>query len=118
MVYTIDVLSEHIVFTIAEALKRSRGEKVAIEPSKAAEEEWVQRVVTRAGAFANLGGCTPSYFNGEGEADKPKSEDQIGKAVRCAPWGEGIQSYVDLIKNWRGDGKLGRLVVTSAGQVA
>lgn len=112
VVYTIDVLSEHIVFIIAEALKRSEGKRAVIEPSITAEEEWVQKIVARAGAFANLAGCTPSYFNAEGEADKPKSDEEIAKAARCAPWGEGIQSYVELIKDWRADGKLDGLIVT------
>lgn len=113
MAYMMDVFSEHITYIISEASKRAkeRGGNIYIEPSQGAEEEWAKQITARAGAFAALSGCTPGYMNAEGAADKPKSGEQIAKAVKGAFWGEGIHSFVQVINQWRNEGTLEGLVL-------
>lgn len=105
-VYTLDILSEHIVYLLREAEKSSKdGKAVTIEPDSEATDKWSTECLSRAGVYATLGGCTPGYLNAEGAADKPKSTDETMKAARAAVWGEGMRSYIDILNNWKADSK-------------
>jgi len=92
------------------------GEKVVIEPTAEAEDLWGLRVASMALTGSAIIGCTPSYLNVEGMADMIRhlpSEEQM-KAARRGIWMKGIADYVAVIEDWRKDGKLDGLVVTTA----
>ena len=124
--FVLTELSKHVVYMISTAEKQAqaqgkgaggkgKGKKVVVEPSAAAEEEWSMCVLAGAGAFAGIIGCTPSYYNREGEADKVMGmgvEAQM-KAGRGGIWGPGIMDYVDVIEGWRDEGGMRGIEVTA-----
>lgn len=113
--FSLDVFAKHVAFIISSAIKKAGGDKaVSVEPSQEAEEAWAVQVARRAGAMAGMGGCTPSYFNREGEADKEKSEAEQFEAAKQAPWGEGIVSYRNVVEEWKAKGNLEGLIIEVA----
>ncbi|KAK7054852.1 hypothetical protein VNI00_003315 [Paramarasmius palmivorus] len=97
----IAVLASHIVHIVSETLKR--GGKAA-EPTKEAEEQWAAETVKRSTAsMAALAGCTPGYFNREGELSQlARAPIEVQKkAARGALWGEGIPNFMENIEEWR-----------------
>ncbi|EFW16656.1 monooxygenase [Coccidioides posadasii str. Silveira] len=101
---TLDTLARHVAFIISENLKNAgdRG-KVAIEPTRAAEEAWAARIKAGAAVLAPVAGCTPSYYNGEGGKDKLSAEEKLAGAA-AGPWPLGLNSYMDLLQEWRDTG--------------
>lgn len=112
MVYGLHTFADHFVYILTEAYGKSKGKKVIIEGDSDAMEEWAQRIVAKAAAFATLGGCTPGYLNGEGAVGKPLPPEIAVKAVRAAMWGSGIQDYIDILKAWREEGSFSGLKIT------
>ncbi|KAJ9605521.1 hypothetical protein H2200_010178 [Cladophialophora chaetospira] len=109
--FTHDVMSNHAVQIITQAQARYPGQKVVIEPTIEAEEIWSGEILKRSMAFAAMGGCTPSYLNGEGIMDSLPMEIKM-KAARMGIWGEGIESFMHTLEAWERDGKLEGLEVT------
>lgn len=112
MVYGMTTFADHIAYILTEAYKNSGGGRPLIEGMPDDMEDWAQQITLRAGAFAVLGGCTPGYLNGEGAISKPLPPEVAAKATRAALWGEGVQSYIDILSKWRTDGDLKGLKVT------
>ncbi|KAK0609648.1 FAD-binding monooxygenase ausC [Lasiodiplodia hormozganensis] len=105
--FALDRIGAHVAFILAEAEKRAQNpEKLIVEVTKEAEEAWSKEVMIRAGWFAAVRGCTPSYINAEGESDKAKDLAEQMKAARAAPWGEGVTRYLDVLRTWREEGGL------------
>ncbi|KAH0840717.1 hypothetical protein AYO21_00629 [Fonsecaea monophora] len=73
------------------------------EPTAEAEAEWTDRVVNRTGAIAGMGGCTPSYFNAEGDIDRLVGQggETARKVAVNSHWGGGWQEYLDILDRWR-----------------
>lgn len=114
--FTLDVLARHIAYIIATGLRGNGDEKIVIEPTAEAEDQWGSRVASMAVAGSAIIGCTPGYLNAEGMADMIRHlppEDRM-KAARKGIWMKGVADYVAVIEDWRKDGKLDGLVVTSA----
>lgn len=82
------------------------GKKFTIEPTYAATKAWTSAILAGAPSFAAAAGCTPSYINDEGAADRPKSAEGQVKAAQRAPWGGGIIDFVAQIEKWRGSGEM------------
>ncbi|RDW72335.1 flavin-containing monooxygenase [Aspergillus mulundensis] len=100
--YVLDQLSRHVAYIISTALRQAGpGSKVVIEPTEEAEGRWAEEIVRRAGAMAGVAGCTPGYYNNDGEIDRPKDMEELMRAARLAPWGEGIAGYVNVLEEWR-----------------
>lgn len=115
VVFTNDMLAQHIAYIITTASNGKRGEKIVIEPTAEAEEQWGLRIASMAVAGSAIIGCTPGYLNLEGMADMILHlplEEQM-KAARRGIWMKGIADYVAVIEEWRKDGKLDGLVVTT-----
>ncbi|GME53167.1 flavin-binding monooxygenase-like family protein [Neofusicoccum parvum] len=106
IVYVLDVLASHVAYILTTARELAGSDKFAVQPSKEAEEEWADEVVKRALWFSGMVGCTSSYVNGEGEAAKEKTPEEMLKAPSKATWGEGIASYVKRLEIWREDGTM------------
>lgn len=112
--YVLGHLSTHIAYMISESVKRAGSEqKAVVEPSAESEEAWSMQIMMRAANFAAMGGCTPSYLNAEGASDRIPPEERM-KAAKGAIWGEGIESYMGVIKEWRQKGELEGLEVAAA----
>ena len=114
----LDQQAIHIAHTIREAERKTGsagavgGSKAVIEPTEAACEEWANRVAGNAHKLSTMAGCTPSYFNAEGEADKMSPEQQAG-AARGAIWGQGYLDYERILKEWRAKGDLEGFAVSA-----
>jgi cation diffusion facilitator CzcD-associated flavoprotein CzcO len=120
----IDASAIHIAQIIALAAKRqpaaisnvahpdSYRYNFLVEATAAGEEEWAQRIVSQAGAFAATAGCTPSYFNAEGQLLRDASpEEQLSRA-RAALWAKGPLDFVEFLTDWRAGEKLEGLEIT------
>ncbi|KAJ6504610.1 flavin-binding monooxygenase-like family protein [Mycena vitilis] len=105
--FTLETLASHVAATLAEAERReSQSSRLTVEVTQEGEDAWGDQILMRSAWFAAVGGCTPSYLNREGEADKvTEMADQI-KAGRGAPWGEGMLSFLEVLKAWRAEGGL------------
>jgi cyclohexanone monooxygenase len=99
---------EHVAYMIGEA-RRQNAELV--EPTEEAQAAWVDHV--HATAFDNSAftrSCTPSYFNGEGDAKK--SRWYAGET-----YGPGWEAFMALLADWRAGGDLVGLTITRAALV-
>jgi cyclohexanone monooxygenase len=89
-----DAQTCYIAAVIAHCLKEGVA---TVEPSEAAENAWVDRVVELAAARkAFLEACTPGYFSAEGQSP-PEYELNI-------PFGGGPHEYLDLVSAARDGG--------------
>ncbi|KZV93345.1 FAD/NAD(P)-binding domain-containing protein [Exidia glandulosa HHB12029] len=105
--FVIDCLAQLSTYVAAEGLRKAADPtKVALEPSKEAEEAWSMQCLMRAGFYAGISGCTPSYMTNEGDRDKVVDMQEQMKAGRAAPWSEGIASFLKLVGEWKAEGKL------------
>ncbi|KAI7667334.1 hypothetical protein KC318_g5937 [Hortaea werneckii] len=118
--FVLDMMSAHIVYVMASARARVEGEgggrRPVIEPEVEAQEQWAMMIMSKAASFAAIRGCTPGYLNLEGENDKIAAmppEAQM-KAARNAIWGDGLLSYLKVLEEWRAEGSLRGLHVSSA----
>jgi cation diffusion facilitator CzcD-associated flavoprotein CzcO len=91
----------HIAHVISQVLKRGA---TVVEPSKAAQDEYVRRFEELEFDLSEFqGACPPSYFNNEGEA-KPKW-------ALFRSYGLGWDAFQKLLQDWRDAGDLKGLVV-------
>ena len=86
---------------IAHILSHSRAHGfTTIEPSKAAEQEWVETIIQKADSgLGGLGGkeCTPGYYNNEGQ------ENPL--AQQASSYGGGSIQFFEILKEWRETGE-------------
>jgi len=64
--------------------------------------------------MAGMAGCTPSYFNREGEGDRAMSEAEQFEAAKQAPWGEGSLGYRKVLEEWKANGDLEGVIIAVA----
>ncbi|KAH7001756.1 flavin-binding monooxygenase-like family protein [Macrophomina phaseolina] len=105
--YVLDLIATHAAFIVAEANKKAAGVPFSVEPSIEAEEWWSEETAKRSGWFAPILGCTPGYFNLEGQAAKELADEESAeKKKRAATWGEGSTDYANRLARWRSEGTL------------
>lgn len=93
----------HIAYVIAESKKRNLQ---AVDPSEEAEKAWVEECVNAAqGRGEFLRNCTPGYYSDEGTIDD--------KLLRSQPYLAGGPVFFKLIDDWRNEGQLRGLEVTT-----
>lgn len=109
----LDLLAQHAAYIVSTATKKAHSEKPIIEPTEEAEEEWTMQCMMGAAALAGMAGCTPSYLNGEGDADRIPMEMKM-KSARMSPWASGMNDYADVLETWRKEGSLRGLQITAA----
>lgn len=111
--WILDELSEHLARIFEALLKeipdaqRGGSDPVSrypftVEPTHEAEEKWTSQIVERAGAFATLSSCPPSYFNAEGELlhFAGMSPEALQKQARGSTWGTGFADFLDNLSRW------------------
>ncbi|OAL51525.1 flavin-binding monooxygenase-like family protein [Pyrenochaeta sp. DS3sAY3a] len=119
-----DAMATHTAGLIAQAVAKvgRRDAKMnesyrypfTIEVSAKAEDLWTSRVVQLSTAGAAMTGCTPGYFNKEGEVDQmaqlgPKAQLKL---ARAATWGKGLEEYIMELLKWRKQGDLEGIELT------
>jgi cation diffusion facilitator CzcD-associated flavoprotein CzcO len=99
--YTLDEQAEHI----AAVLKHAQVSNArVIEPSEAAEKEWVATIREKAGKGREFQQqCTPNWQNSEGS----KSAGVIDEV-----YGGGPIEFYGLVRTWREDGKMEGLTIS------
>lgn len=103
--YLLDVQASHVAWIIAEALAR---DVTRVEPTTAAEDDWVDIVVGRsAGTADRARSCTPGYYNREGQANATTRQ---GSFFYGTP-----TEYADILAAWREDGTLDGLDISRGG---
>ncbi|KAF2012865.1 flavin-binding monooxygenase-like family protein [Aaosphaeria arxii CBS 175.79] len=114
--YVLDTLASHIANILSLSQKKIGNESpqdLIIEVTKDAEEAWSHEILTRAPWFVGVVGCTPGFINNEGETDRPTELVEKIKSARGAPWGEGMLSYTEALREWLKEGNLKGLKITA-----
>jgi hypothetical protein len=107
-VCALDECAKHAAYILSEAKRRANGKASAVAPTaEAAEaaEDWAARITMYAGVMAPMLGCTPGYYNLEGDVTRVPVEYQSVMA-RSTIWGAGIDSWLGLIEKWRVEGRI------------
>ncbi|KAL2022401.1 hypothetical protein VTK56DRAFT_5468 [Thermocarpiscus australiensis] len=105
-VFTLDVGAEHVVHIIATAEARA-GPGAVVEVTSEAEAAWSVEIMKRAAWFATVMGCTPGYVTSEGEAlRQPQDPAEMMKKSRTGNWSEGMESFLNVLQEYRADGSL------------
>lgn len=77
----------------------------AVEPTKAAQDAWVEMVLSGAGMMIGNTECTPGYYNNEGEGVTEKNRHGLGHPA-------GARAYFAHIAAWRDSGTFEGLAFT------
>ena len=95
--------SKHLAYMLKHAF--SNGIDV-IEASQDAEAAWVRLIIEQSGGELEfVDSCTPSYHNNEGRRNK--------HGARYNSFGGGASGYFKLLAEWRAEGTLDGLELTS-----
>lgn len=81
-------------------MKKCEEENIsAIEPSQAAEDDWVEEIMSLSRFNEDFQeACTPGYYNNEGQPN-PKS-------IQNGAYGKGSNPFFKKIREWREEGNL------------
>jgi cation diffusion facilitator CzcD-associated flavoprotein CzcO len=108
--FNLDECAKHISYILAEAKRRSNGAHFVVAPSAEAAENWGTQIMMHSAPMGVAIGCTPGYFNLEGELARVPPEHHMVLA-RSGLWGLGIEDWVGVLENWRADGVMQGIVV-------
>jgi cyclohexanone monooxygenase len=98
--YMLDGQASHIAHLITEVRTRKAA---SIEPTSAAEDEWVKLVTGPTFMTEYQSVCTPGYYNGEGQGG--------GQGFLETQYPEGAVPFHAMLARWREEGELRGLVV-------
>jgi hypothetical protein len=103
--FNLDVLAKLSAYILAGAKRKAEGAPLTVTTSTKAAENWGMQVLMHSAPGAAIIGCTPGYFNVEGEIDRVPPEMQMVMA-RSGVWGHGIEDFVRNVEAWLGEGKM------------
>lgn len=103
--YMLDTLAQHGAYILAEAKSRANVESFAVAPSREAADAWREQILMAAPPMAANVGCTPGYFNLEGEVDRMSPEKKLVLA-RSSVLGTGAESFLEKVRAWRATGHM------------
>jgi cation diffusion facilitator CzcD-associated flavoprotein CzcO len=84
--------------TIAAVVRRALDRSVReVEVTKAAEDAWIELLLTGTGRMLGSQDCTPGYYNNEGQDPGPAAKLNVGYPA-------GPAAYFEYIKRWRACG--------------
>ncbi len=91
-----DAQTAWMAHVISKCLKSGYA---TVEPSQAAEDDWVGKVVAMSGPRrAFLEGCTPGYYNYEGQRKESLELNE--------PYGGGAIEYLGILDKWCSEGTM------------
>jgi cation diffusion facilitator CzcD-associated flavoprotein CzcO len=99
IIYNADFFAKHVAYVLHEAQRQ--GGDATIESTRAGEDAWGAQVAAHSLGLSGMGGCTPSYLNGEGALDKIVAEappEVQTKMMRGQIWGRGVNHYVSHLR--------------------
>ncbi|MCU1362056.1 MAG: Baeyer-Villiger monooxygenase [Ilumatobacteraceae bacterium] len=101
--HMLDEQSKHVAYILARAF--ADGVDV-IEADAEAEAAWVRTIIELAQFNQGfLEACTPGYYNNEG---KP-----IERSLKNTSYGAGSVAFIKVLEQWRADGTMAGLELTS-----
>ena len=100
-----DALAKHSAYIWAEAERKAAGKPFTVASTAAATEQWAMQVLMHAAPMAAIAGCTPGYFNSEGDLDRAPPEAQM-KMAKSGLWGSGIEDFLQHLEAWRKQGDM------------
>jgi cyclohexanone monooxygenase len=104
-VHTADEQTRTLVHVITQGMRRGVE---TIQPTKEAEEDWVEEIVVGAqGRRAFLEACTPGYYNYEGKRERYAQLNDF--------YAQGPMVYIRLLEAWRAREDLPGLELTQKG---
>jgi len=98
--YMLEGQATHIAHVAAEVASR---EAKAVEPTREAEAEWVERVTRKTFMTDYQSLCTPGYYNGEGK--------QEGEGFLEAQDPDGAVRFYEMLARWREKGDMEGLII-------
>lgn len=104
----LDALARHAAYIVTEALSRSDdANRVAVEPSEEAEESWSAEILKYDLFASPIAVCTPGFFNCEGEALEPVSEEEEElKRRRGSCFMRGLPVFRQILADWKSEGQM------------
>lgn len=98
--YLIEGQAQHIAQVISKVDAR---QATTVEPTPEAEADWVE-LMTKPNALTEYqNGCTPGYYNGEGQ--------NTGIGFVGTQYPQGAPSFFKMLARWREQGNLAGLIV-------
>jgi hypothetical protein len=108
--FSLDEYAKHISYIRVEAKRRANGAPLAVVPSAEAAEDWGMQVMMHSAPMGVANGCTPGYYNLEGDLDRVPGEYQKVLA-RSGIWGWRIEHWLEIMESWRAKGDMKGIVV-------
>lgn len=104
-VFALDSLAKHAAYILTEAEKRTNGKSYSIAPTPEASDNWGLQIMMRSAPMAASMGCTPSYYNSEGDVDRLPQE-KLTAMASWGLWGNGTEDYCEQLKEWVDEGSM------------
>ncbi|KAJ5827284.1 hypothetical protein N7447_004047 [Penicillium robsamsonii] len=108
--FNLDEYAKHISYILTEAKRRAGGVQFVVAPSTEAAEDWGMQLMMHSAPMGVAIGCTPGYFNLEGDLDRMPPQKQMVLA-RSGLWGSGIEHWLGIIEKWRAEGDMKGILV-------
>lgn len=108
--FTLDEYAKHISYILVEVKRRAGGASFAVAPSVEAAEDWARQLMMNCAPMGVGIGCTPGYFNLEGDIDRATPE-QRGVMTRSGLWGKGVEDWLRVLEGWRAEGSMMGIVL-------
>lgn len=108
-----DVAARCVAGIVEIAHKQARdASKLAIEPTKQAEDRNTDELQNRALWFSVLSTCTPGWYTAEGEGtfDKRTPEQQAAP-MRHVVWGSGMLDFKQMVSEYIARGNLDDFII-------
>ncbi|KAJ6006028.1 hypothetical protein N7451_003972 [Penicillium sp. IBT 35674x] len=110
--FGLDEYAKHVSYILTEAKRRANGVHFAVVPFDEAAEDWGMQVMMQSAPMGVALGCTPGYFNLEGDLDRALKEPERQMALaRSGIWGSGIEHWLQIIEDWRANGDMRGIMV-------
>ncbi|KAK7180426.1 FAD/NAD(P)-binding domain-containing protein [Paraphaeosphaeria sporulosa] len=97
--FNLDFLAKHSAHILGDAKRQAEGKRFVVSVTKEATDAWGMQVLMHSFPGAAILGCTPGYFNVEGELARAPPERQMVIA-RSGVWGHGIESFCREVEAW------------------
>ncbi len=105
--HMLDEQSRHLAYILRQAYDH---DIMLIEASQEAEDAWVRTIVDTAMVNQSfLESCTPGYYNNEGRPAE--------RSLKNTSYGGGAVAFIKLWEQWRDEGSLAGLELTSSAGV-
>ncbi len=101
----IDVIARNAAYVLSEAKRRANGKPFSVTTTAAGAEQWGDQIMMHSFPMAAMAGCTPSYWNAEGDFDRVPQEMQA-KMARSGIWGHGLEDFDRVLGEWRREGSM------------